>query len=54
MQTGGARVRDAIVMWRSTKLAVLVALCAAFYAALLIPFKPIPLIPGFMDISLKS
>jgi len=43
-------VRDVIVMWRSTKMAVLAALCAALYAALLIPFKAIPLIPGFTEI----
>ncbi|MBP8953437.1 MAG: ATP-binding cassette domain-containing protein [Armatimonadetes bacterium] len=43
-------MRDAIVMWRSTKLAVLSALCAAFYAALLIPFKAIPLIPGLTEL----
>ncbi len=43
-------MRDAIVMWRSTKMAVLAALCAAVYAALLIPFKAIPLIPGFTEL----
>lgn len=31
-------------------MVVLVALCAAIYAAVLIPFKPIPLIPGFTEI----
>lgn len=43
-------MRDVIVMWRSTKMAVLAALCAGVYAALLIPFKAIPLIPGFTEI----
>ncbi len=43
-------MRDTIVMWRSTKMAVLAALCAAVYAALLIPFKAIPLIPGFTEL----
>ena len=43
-------MRDVICMWRSTKLAVLAALCAAIYAALLIPFKAIPIIPGFTEV----
>ena len=37
-------MRDVIAMWRSTKMVVLVALSAALYAAILIPFKPIPII----------
>ena len=43
-------MRDAIAMWRSTKMVVLVALTAAVYAAVLIPFKPIPIIPGITEI----
>ena len=43
-------MRDVIVMWRSTKMTVLAALCAAIYAALIIPLKPIPIIPGFTEI----
>lgn len=43
-------MRDAIVMWRHTKMVVLVALTAAIYAAILIPFKPIPIIPGITEI----
>ncbi len=43
-------MRDAIAMWRNTKMVVLVALSAALYAAILIPFKPIPIIPGITEI----
>ncbi len=43
-------MRDAIEMWKSTKMVVLVALTAGVYAAVLIPFKPIPLIPGITEI----
>jgi energy-coupling factor transport system substrate-specific component len=37
-------------MWRHTKMVVLVALTAALYAATLLPFKVIPLIPGFTEV----
>src|SRR4030066_2341385 len=37
-------------MWRHTKMVVLVALTAAVYAAILIPLKGIPLVPGFTEI----
>lgn len=43
-------MRDAILMWRHTKMVVLVALTAALYAALLVPFKPIPLVPGITEL----
>jgi energy-coupling factor transporter ATP-binding protein EcfA2 len=43
-------MRDALVMWRNTKMAVLAALCAAVYAALIIPLKAIPIIPGFTEL----
>ncbi len=33
-------------MWRNTRLVVLTATCASFYAAVLIPFMVVPLIPG--------
>ncbi len=43
-------MKDAIVMWRDTRMVVLTALIAATYAAVLIPFKVvIPLIPGFTE-----
>jgi len=37
-------------MWRNTRMVVLVALSAAIYAAILIPFKIIPIIPGFTEL----
>jgi len=37
-------------MWKETKMVVLVALCAGLYAALLIPFKALVLIPGITEI----
>lgn len=43
-------MRDALVMWRNTKMVVLAALCAAVYAALIIPLKAIPIIPGFTEL----
>lgn len=41
-------------MWRHTKMVVLVALCAAMYAALLIPFQSIPLIPGHVSLRVAN
>jgi len=43
-------VRELVTMWRHTKMVVLVALTAAVYAAILIPFKGIPLIPGITEV----
>jgi energy-coupling factor transport system substrate-specific component len=43
-------MRELITMWRHTKMVVLVALTAGVYAAILIPLKGIPLIPGFTEI----
>lgn len=36
-------------MWRNTRMVVLTAICAALYAAILIPFKIVPLIPGITE-----
>ena len=42
---------DLITLWKYTRMVVLVALIAAVYAAILIPFKvAIPLIPGFTEV----
>ncbi len=41
---------DVFKMWKETKMVVLVALCAGLYAALLIPFKALVLIPGITEI----
>ncbi len=43
-------MREILTMWSNTRMVVLAALTAALYAALLIPFKPIPIIPGFTEI----
>jgi energy-coupling factor transport system substrate-specific component len=43
-------MREIVTMWGNTRMVVLAALTAALYAALLIPFKPIPIIPGFTEI----
>ena len=36
-------------MWRSTRMVVLTSISAALYAAILIPFKVVPLIPGITE-----
>ncbi len=37
-------------MWRNTRMVVLCAISAALYAAVLVPFKVIPLIPGVTEL----
>ncbi len=36
-------------MWRNTRMVVLTAICAALYAAILIPFKVVPVLPGITE-----
>jgi energy-coupling factor transport system substrate-specific component len=43
-------MKEVFTMWRYTQLVVLVALSAAIYAAVLIPFKGFPIVPGFIEI----
>ena len=43
-------MREVFTMWRHTKMVVLVALPAGVYAAILIPLKAVPLIPGITEI----
>ena len=44
-------MREVFSMWRHTRMVILVALSAAIYAAVLIPFKGgIPIIPGFTEV----
>jgi energy-coupling factor transport system substrate-specific component len=43
-------VREVLTMWRHTQMVVLVALSAAIYAAVLIPFKGFTIIPGFTEV----
>ena len=42
-------MREVFAMWKYTKMVVLVAMTAAFYAALVIPLKGIPIVPGFTE-----
>ena len=43
-------MREIFTMWKYTKMVVLAALTAAVYAAILIPFKGFPIIPGFTEV----
>jgi energy-coupling factor transport system substrate-specific component len=43
-------MREVFTMWRSTRMIVFVAITAALYAAILIPFTVLPIIPGYTDI----
>jgi len=42
-------VSELFTMWKYSKMVVLTALTAAVYAAILIPFKGIPLVPGYTE-----
>jgi len=44
-------MNEVFTMWKHTRMVILVALSAAIYAAVLIPFKAgIPIIPGFTEV----
>jgi hypothetical protein len=43
-------MNDLRVMWRDTRMVVLCAISAALYAAVLVPFKGVPLIPGVTEL----
>jgi energy-coupling factor transport system substrate-specific component len=43
-------MKELLTLWGNTRMFVLVAFTAALYAAVLIPFKGIPLIPGFTEL----
>ena len=43
-------MKEVFAMWRHTQLVVLTALSAAIYAAVLIPFKGFPIVPGFIEL----
>jgi energy-coupling factor transport system substrate-specific component len=43
-------MKEVLTMWRHTQMVVLVALSAAIYAAVLIPFKGFAIVPGFIEI----
>src|SRR5215469_12474636 len=38
------------LMWRNTRMVVLCAISAALYAAVLVPFKVVPFIPGVTEL----
>src|SRR5712692_887460 len=42
-------MRELFAMWSNTRMVVLTSICAALYAAILIPFKVVPLIPGITE-----
>jgi energy-coupling factor transport system substrate-specific component len=43
-------VKDLFEMWGNTRMVVLTAITAALYAAILIPFKVLPIIPGITEL----
>ena len=43
-------MRELGAMWRNTRMVVLRAISAALYAAVLVPFKVVPLIPGVTEL----
>lgn len=43
-------MKEIFTMWKYTKMVVLTAITGAIYAAVLIPFKIFPIIPGFTEI----
>ncbi len=47
---GTKRVHELRLMWRNTRMVVLCAISAALYAAVLVPFKVVPLIPGVTEL----
>lgn len=43
-----------LLMWRNTRMIVLCAISAALYAAVLVPFKVVPLIPGVTELRVAN
>jgi len=43
-------MREVLTMWRDTRMIMLTAVVAAVYAAVLIPFKGLTIIPGFTSV----
>jgi energy-coupling factor transport system substrate-specific component len=50
VSTNPARGHELRLMWRNTRMVVLCVLSAALYAAVLVPFKVVPLIPGVTEL----
>lgn len=49
-QVVGPSGHELRLMWRNTRMVVLCVLSAALYAAVLVPFKVVPLIPGVTEV----
>jgi energy-coupling factor transport system substrate-specific component len=49
-QAARGSLHELRAMWRNTRMVVLCVLSAALYAAVLIPFKVVPLIPGVTEV----
>ncbi|MFO7173379.1 MAG: QueT transporter family protein, partial [Bacillota bacterium] len=47
-------MRELFTMWRHTRMIVLTVLVAAVYAAVLIPFKAIPIVPGITELRIAQ
>lgn len=43
-------MRELLTMWKSTRMVVLTAVCAACYVAVLLPFKIAVLVPGLTEV----
>ncbi|MEW6296206.1 MAG: QueT transporter family protein [Thermodesulfobacteriota bacterium] len=43
-------MKDVWILWDNTRMVVFTAICAALYAAILIPFKVFPIIPGITEL----
>src|SRR5437867_1756190 len=49
-EAGWAGRGELLGMWSSTRMVVFAAMSASLYAAILIPFKVVPLIPGITEV----
>jgi energy-coupling factor transport system substrate-specific component len=47
-------VRELLTMWKHTQMVVLTVVIAAVYAAMLIPFKPISIVPGITELRIAQ
>lgn len=43
-------MRELVAMWGNTRMVVFTAMTAALYAAILVPFKVLPIIPGISEL----
>lgn len=50
LQWGSKQMREVFRMWKYSNMVALTLFSAAIYAGLLVPFKSIPLIPGYTEI----